>query len=146
MNSKISVMPEGFHTATPYLIVEGAALLIDFLTRAFDAEEIERMQRPDGKIAHAEVKIGNSVIMMGDAGSQWKPMPGFIYLYVKDTDAAYNRALQAGAVSVMEPADQFYGDRNAGVRDPVGDIWWIATHKEDVSPEEMKKRAAARMQ
>jgi PhnB protein len=146
MPTKIkTTMPEGFHTATPYLIVEGAAKLIDFLTRAFDAKEIERLPGPDGKIAHAEVRIGDSVIMMGDARDQWKPMPGSIYLYVKDTDAAYNRALQAGASSLMEPADQFYGDRNAGVRDPVGDIWWIATHKEDVSPEETKKRAAARL-
>jgi len=143
MNTKVRTMPQGFHTVTPYLIVEGAARLIDFLTSAFGAKEIERMSRPDGKIAHAEVKIGDSVIMMGDAGGQWKPMPGSVYLYVKDTDAAYKRALQAGATSLMEPADQFYGDRNAGVRDPLGDIWWIATHKEDVSPEEIMKRAAA---
>jgi PhnB protein len=113
------------------------------MKQAFDAREVERMAMPDGTIRHAEVKVGDSMIMMGDAGGDWKAMPASLYLYVDDADATYRRALQAGATSLMEPADQFYGDRNAGVKDPVGNIWWIATHKEDVAPEEIKRRAAA---
>lgn len=142
--AEVRAIPEGYHTVTPYLIVEGASKLIDFLKQAFDAQEVERMAMPDGSIRHAEVRIGDSMIMMGEAGGDWKPMPASMYLYVEDTDAMYRRALQAGATSLMEPEDQFYGDRNAGVKDPVGNIWWIATHKEDVAPEEIKKRAAAR--
>jgi PhnB protein len=139
------IVPEGYHTVTPYLTVENAGRLIEFLKHVFDAQEIERIPGPNGTIAHAEVKIGDSMIMMGDAGGEWKPMPGSLYLYVNDTDAAYKRALQEGGAAIMEPADQFYGDRNAGVRDPVGNVWWIATHKEDVPPEEMRRRAAAHM-
>ncbi len=146
MANKAKKVPRGFHTVTPYLVVENAAKLIEFLVYTFDAKEIERLRRPDGKIAHAEVKIGDSVIMMGEFRDGWSPMPGSIYIYVNDTDAVYKRALQASATSLLEPADQFYGDRNAGVRDPVGNIWWIATHIEDVSPEEIEKRAAAHMQ
>lgn len=121
----VKPIPDGYHTVTPYLIVQGVAKLIDFLKQAFEAEEIHRTTRPDGTIMHAVVRIGDSVVMMGE----FKPMPGSIYLYVNDTDATYKRALQAGAASMMEPADQFYGDRNAGVKDPVGNHWWIATHK-----------------
>ncbi len=139
----VKPVPEGYHTATPYLIVPNVAGVIDFLKQAFGAEEIhERMQRPDGAIMHAEVRIGNSPIMMGEPTGQFQPMPASIYLYVADTDAAYQRALKAGGTSLMEPADQFYGDRNAGVRDPAGNVWWIGTHKEDVSPEELRRRAA----
>jgi uncharacterized glyoxalase superfamily protein PhnB len=136
-------IPEGFHTVTPYLLVQGAAKLIDFLKRAFEAKEIERMGRQDGTIMHAEVRIGDSIVMMGEPTGDFAPMPGFMYLYVTDTDAVYKRAVQAGATSVMEPADQFYGDRNAGVKDPAGNLWWIATHKKDVSQEELRKRAEA---
>jgi PhnB protein len=134
-------IPEGFHTVTPYLTVHGVAKLMDFLKQAFDAKEIERMPGPDGKIGHAQMKIGDSMIMMGEAMGQWGPMPASLYLYVPDTDALYKRAIQAGATSVMEPADQFYGDRNAGVKDSSGNLWWIATHKEDVPADELKNRA-----
>ncbi|MBI2838562.1 MAG: VOC family protein [Acidobacteria bacterium] len=140
-----NAIPEGFHTVTPYLLVENAAKVIDFMKQAFDGKEIERMTQPDGGIMHAEVKIGDSVVMMGEARGEWKAQPCSMYVYVDDTDAVYERALQAGAASVMEPADQFYGDRNAGVRDPSGNLWWIATHKEDVPPEEMAKRAEAHL-
>lgn len=140
-----NAIPEGFHTVTPYLLVENAAKVIDFMKQAFDGEEIERMTQPDGGIMHAEVKIGDSVVMMGEARGEWKALPCSMYVYVDDTDAVYERALQAGAASVMEPMDQFYGDRNAGVRDPSGNLWWIATHKEDVPPEEMAKRAEAHL-
>jgi PhnB protein len=134
-------IPEGYHTVTPYLVVEGAAKLIDFLKQAFDAEETFRMPMPDGSIMHAEVKIGDSMVMMGEASDKWKAMPCAIYLYVNDADAVYRRALKAGATSTMESSDQFYGDRQGGVKDPSGNTWWIATHKEDVSSEELKKRA-----
>jgi len=103
------------------------------------------MEGPNGTIGHAEVRIGDSVVMLGQASSQWKPTTAAIYLYVNDTDATYKRALQSGATSAMEPTDQFYGDRNAGVQDPAGNFWWIATHVEDVAPDEMKKRAEAHM-
>jgi uncharacterized glyoxalase superfamily protein PhnB len=141
----VKPIPEGFHAVTPYFIVTGAAKLIDFTKQAFGAQEIERMAMPDGTIMHAEVKIGDSIIMLGDAGGQWGPMPASVYLYVNDTDAVYKRALQAGATSLMEPADQFYGDRNAGVKDPTGNMWWIATHKEDVAPDELRRRSEAAM-
>ncbi len=141
----VKPVPDGFHSVTPYLVVEGVAELIDFLKQAFEAKEIHRTTRPDGTIMHAEVRIGDSVVMMGEPVGELKPMPGSICLYVNDTDTVYKRALEAGATSMMEPADQFYGDRNAGVKDLVGNIWWIATHKEDVSPEELAKRAEAFM-
>jgi uncharacterized glyoxalase superfamily protein PhnB len=135
--------PDGFHSVTPYLIVSGVLRLIDFLKASFDAQETERLMRPDGSVMHAEVRIGDSNIMMGEPAGQFQPMPGSMYVYVEDADAAYQRALRAGAASVMEPADQFYGDRMAGVRDHSGNLWWIATHKEDVPPWELAKRAAA---
>jgi len=144
MTSNVKAVPEGYHTVTPYLVVEGVPRLIDFLKAAFDAVEIERVPGPDGKISHAEVRIGDSVVMMGEASGEWKPMPTMIYLYVSDADASYKRALDAGATSLMEPMDQFYGDRNGGVKDPCGNQWWVATRKENVSPEELRRRAEAR--
>ncbi len=138
-------IPDGYHVVTPYLIIRGVPGLIDFMTKAFQAEVLERMEAPDGTVMHAEVKIGDSMIMMGEASDKYPPMPAGLYLYVKDTDAVYRRALDAGATSLMEPADQFYGDRNAGVRDSSGNLWWIGTHIEDVPAEEMKKRAQAFM-
>lgn len=141
----VKAIPDGYHSVTPYLVVPGAGKLIDFLKQAFAAQEIERMARPDGAIGHAEVKIGDSIIMMSDAGGEWQPMRGAMYLYVSDVDATYKNALQAGATSTMEPTDQFYGDRSAGVKDPTGNQWWIATHKEDLSREELMKRAQAAM-
>jgi PhnB protein len=140
----VKPIPEGYHSVTPYLAVEGADKLIDFVRNAFDAVDVhECMKRPDGTIQHAEVRIGDSIVMLGEANGQWKPRPSTLYLYVPDADATYRRALQAGATSLMEPATQFYGDRSAGIQDPTGNFWWIATHVEDVSPEEMKRRAEA---
>ena len=139
----VKPIPDGFHSVTPYLVVEGVASLVDFLKQAFDAKEIERTMLPDGTVMHAQVKIGDSFVMMGEARGESTPRPASLYLYVTDTDATYRRALQAGATSIMEPADQFYGDRNLGVKDPAGNQWWIATHKEDVSSEEIGRRAAA---
>jgi PhnB protein len=140
----VKSIPDGFHTVTPYLVVPGVTTLLDFLKQAFDAQEIlSPMLRSDGGVGHAEVKIGDSIIMMGEPMGDMQPMPCSLYLYVQDTDAVYQRALQAGATSLMEPADQFYGDRSAGVKDAVGNQWWIATHQEDVPPDEMLKRARA---
>jgi uncharacterized glyoxalase superfamily protein PhnB len=141
----VKAIPDGYHTITPYLLVQQVPLLIDFLKQAFQAQETERITAPDGTIAHAEVKIGDSVVMMGEARGEWTPAPGTLYLYVNDTDAVYKKALQAGATSTMEPVDQFYGDRSAGVKDPSGNQWWIATHKEDVPREELERRAQAAM-
>ncbi|MGH7233017.1 MAG: VOC family protein [Nitrospiraceae bacterium] len=141
----VKPIPDGYHTVTPVLTVQGAAKLIEFLKQAFDAKEIYRLAGPDSSVMHAEVKIGDSMVMLGEATDEWKPMPAKIALYMKDTDAWYKRALRAGATSVREPSDQFYGDRSAGVKDFAGNQWWIHTHIEDVPPEEIKKRAEAWM-
>lgn len=139
----VKPIPEGYHNVTPYLVVQAVPRLIEFTTRAFEGKEVLRMTEPGGGVRHAEVKIGDSIVMMGEASAQHPAMPTSLYLYVTDTDTAYKRALQAGATSLEEPATQFYRDRRAGVKDPVGNHWWIATHVEDVPPEEMKRRAAA---
>lgn len=139
----VKPIPEGHHSITPYLVVEGAAGLVEFLKQAFGAKETERIERPDGSVMHAQVRIGDSMLMMGEPMGGGQPMPCALYLYVEDTDAVYRRALAAGAISVSEPADQFYGDRNAGVKDPGGNLWWIATHQEDVSHDELVRRTAA---
>jgi PhnB protein len=135
-------IPDGYHTVTPYLTVSSVEKLLEFATRAFDAEVTEKHQRPDGSIGHAEVRIGDSVVMMGQATDVWKSRPSNLHLYVPDVDAVYERALRAGGTSVRVPETQFYGDRCGGVEDGVGNVWWIATHVEDVSAEEMKRRAA----
>jgi PhnB protein len=139
----VKPIPEGYGTLTPYLVVKGAGGLIEFLKEAFDAVELFRMARPDGTIGHAEVKIGDSRLMIGEGSEQWPPRPGMFYLYTTDADAAYRRALAAGATSVREPADQFYGDCSGGVQDAFGNQWWVATHVEDVPPDELDRRAAA---
>ena len=132
-------IPDGFHSVTPHLMVRGGAQLIDFLKQAFGAEEKSRTPGPDG-IMHAEVKIGDSMVMLSDAMGGVDPMPMVLFLYLEDSDAVYRRALQAGATTVMELKDQFWGDRAGAVKDPFGNVWWIATHVEDVSPEELNRR------
>lgn len=139
--TSVKPIPEGYHTVTPYLLVQGAENLINFMKNAFDAKETERYSMPDGSIGHAEVRIGDSVIMVADAqGDEYRPMAAGIHLYVEDCDVTYKRAIGAGATSVREPKDQFYGDRSADVNDQFGNKWWIATHKEDMSKEEIIKR------
>ena len=140
----VKPIPDGYRTVTPYLVVRDVPRLLDFLQQAFGATELMRAPRPDGSIMHAEVTIGDSRVMMGEAPGSSPPMPGCVHLYVVDTDALYHLALQAGATSLREPSDQFYGDRMAGVQDPVGNHWWIATRTENVSPAELARRAAAR--
>jgi PhnB protein len=137
----VKPIPDNYQVVTPYLVVQGAEKLINFLKQAFGAKETERISMPDGSIGHAEVRIGDSVIMMSDAREDmWKAMPSSIYLYVEDCDTIYKRALDVGATSLMEPKDQFYGDRSGGVKDPIGNHWFIATHKEDLTKEELDKR------
>jgi PhnB protein len=139
--TSVKPIPEGYHTVTPYLLVQGAEKLINFMKNAFDAKETEWYSMPDGSIGHAEVRIGDSVIMVANAqGDEYKPMAAGIHLYVEDCDVTYKLAIGAGATSVREPQDQFYGDRSAGVNDQFGNKWWIATHKEDMSKEEIIKR------
>jgi len=140
----VQPVPEGYGTVTPYLVVPGVAKVIDFVKRAFGAEEIgERMSRPDGGIMHAAVRIGNSRVMMGEPPAGSPAMPATLCVYVPDVDAVYQRAMAAGGTSLREPEDQFYGDRSGGVQDPAGNAWWIATHQEDVSPAELARRARA---
>jgi PhnB protein len=128
MANKVNPIPEGHHTVTPYLVIPGVAKLIEFVKQAFGATEVHVSRRPDGTVMHAEVKIGDSIIMMGEGGEGGKHFPGMLHLYMEDVDAVYRRAIQAGAKSVREPADQPYGDRTGGVEDAFGNQWWIATH------------------
>ncbi len=135
--------PEGYRTVTANIIVDGADGVIEFLGKVFEGRERVRMPAPDGKVAHAEVEIGDSVVMVADASEQFPVFPASVHLYLDGVDDAYSRALEAGATSIMEPADQFYGDRSAVVVDPFGNQWSIATHVEDVSEEEMDSRMTA---
>jgi len=149
----VKPVPEGYHTATPYLIVKGAARAIDFYKQAFGAKELVRMADPSGNIGHAEIQIGDSPIMLADE----HPQMGFrspeslggsavgILLYVPDVDALARQAVAAGAKELRPVKDQFYGDRSGTFADPFGHVWTIATHKEDVSGEEMKRRMEASM-
>jgi PhnB protein len=143
MSNTVKAIPEGYQSVIPYLVVDGAEKLVEFLKQTFHAKELMRMAGPDGKIGHTEMRIGDCVVMLADAQGPWKPMPAMIMVYTEDVDAAYQRALQAGATSVSAPKDQFYGDRSGAVADACGNQWWIATHVEDVPPEEMVRRQKA---
>ena len=135
-------IPEGYPQVSPYLIVDEPAALIEFMANVLGAKETRRHEDDKGRIMHAEVRIGDSVIMMGGATEQWPAAPAAMYVYVEDTDAAYQRGLAAGATSLQEPADQFYGDRSAGIRDRFGNQWFLGTHLgEKVTEEEMTKRS-----
>ncbi len=138
----VKPVPDGNHTVTSYLTVCGAAEVIDFLKHAFKGEVMhEPIKRPDGKIMHAQVKIGDSSVMLAEESDRMKATPSSLYLYVPNADEVYQQAVKAGGKSVMEPMDMFYGDRCGCVKDPSGNSWTIATHKEDVSPKEMANRA-----
>jgi len=141
--SAVKPRPDGFHTVTPYLLVADVAALLDFLKRAFDARLGDLVDRDGDTIRHAQVWIGDSPVMMGQAPKD-SPQSAMLYVYVDDCDQSYRQALSAGATSITPPADQFYGDRTAGVRDPSGTQWWLATHVEDITVEEHRRRAAAR--
>lgn len=151
--AKVKPIPDGYPQVSPYLCVDGAAEAIDFYTTVFDATERARMAAPEGKIGHAELKIGDSVLMLADEYPEMgirSPKaiggtPVTISVYVEDVDAVYDRALKAGAKSVRPVEDEFYGDRQGQFEDPFGHRWSVATHVEDVSPEEMSRRAAEAM-
>ena len=137
-------IPDDYHSLTPYLTVRGAAKAIDFLKRAFGAQIThEPLNRPGGTIMHAEVKIGDSRVMIADESEMAKATTSTLYLYVPNVDSVFQQALKAGGTKIMEPTDMFYGDRSGGVTDPFGNSWYIATHKEDVAPTELAKRAQA---
>ena len=151
MAGKTKPIPEGYHTATPYLIVSDAAGAISFYKRAFNAEERMRLARPRGKVGHAEIKIGNSPIMLADESPEMgyrapQSLGGSsvtLLLYVEDVDAQFKQAVSAGAKVLRPVEDQFYGDRSGTLQDPFGHIWTIATHKHDLTFDEIRERAAA---
>ena len=140
----VNAIPKGYHTITPYFSVRDAYGLVDFLKRAFDAvAEIHTMT--DGSILNAQVQVGTSMVLIGQVPKDHpadKLMPAMLYMYVEDADAVYRNAIAAGGESIVEPRDQFYGDRVGAVRDLSGNQWWIASHKEEMSSEEMTRRAA----
>jgi PhnB protein len=150
MAGTVKPIPQGYHAITPYLIVKGAANALDFYKKAFGAVEVFRFPQPDGRIGHAEIKIGDSMVMLADEHPEMGARspetiggsPISMLLYVTDADAVFNQAVAAGAKVVRPLANQFYGDRTGGVTDPFGHQWYIATHIEDVSSAEMQKRAS----
>jgi PhnB protein len=148
MAKAAKAVPDGYHTITPQLTLDNAAQTIDWYKRALGAEEVSRSVGPDGKIMHAELKIGDSRFMVNDVMMDTKGPQGFggspasLWLYVENSDALYNRAVGAGAQVQMPIADQFWGDRGGAVADPAGYTWWIATRKEDLTQAEMQQRAA----
>lgn len=149
----VKPIPEGYHTITPYLSVDDAAEAIEFYKRAFDAKERARMPSPDGRVAHAELEIGDSLVMLSDMfeqsqGKTPKQLDGTtieLFMYVEDVDTAFKQAIDAGATETMAPQDMFWGDRFGRVTDPFGHIWQLATHVEEVAPEEMERRAKEAM-
>ena len=151
MASKVKPVPEGYHNLTPYLIVDGATRAIEFYQKAFGAAELMRIAAPGGKIGHAELQVGDSRIMLADehhdmdahGPARFGGSPVGLLLYVEDVDAVVARAVAAGAALTRPVADQFYGDRVGGITDPFGHRWWIATRKEDLTSEELHRRAAA---
>ena len=144
----VQAIPDAYGSVTPYLVVEGAEELMGFLQNAFGAtiRGGDVMRGPDGKIGHAEVDIGDSVVMLADVPPEGEAMRAMLVIYVEDCDATYKEALAAGAESQREPEDQFYGDRTAGIRDKWGNQYYVSTHIEDVSPEEMERRVKEQFQ
>jgi PhnB protein len=144
-------IPAGHHTVAPYLAIKNAAKALEFYQTAFGATEIYKLMMPDGRLGHAEISLGDSIIMLSDEFPEYGGKapetlggsPVSIHLYVEDVDAFFNRALAAGAKERKSVMDQFYGDRSGQLEDPFGHLWWVATHKEDVAPDEMQKRVEA---
>ncbi|MDI1279245.1 VOC family protein [Methylobacter sp.] len=150
----VKPIPDGYHSITPYLMIKGASEAIEFYKRAFGATEIFRLSHPNGQIGHAEIKIGDSSVMLADPCEQGafrtpRSLGGSsvaLHVYVKDVDAQFAQAVSAGAKAVKPVFDQFYGDRTGTLQDPFGHIWFLATHKEDIAPEEISRRAEALFQ
>jgi PhnB protein len=151
MTAAANAVPQGYHTVTPYLILTGASDAIAFYKKAFDAEEVMRLGGPGGKVGHAEIEIGDSRVMLADEHPEIGALsprsiggsPVSIHLYVEDVDRVVQRAVAAGAKLVRPVTDQFYGDRAGGIEDPFGHRWFIATHKEDLTMDEIRRRATA---
>ena len=149
MAQQVKAIPDGYHTVTPGLTVRDGAKAIEFYKQAFGAQQVFRMDRPDGRLGHAELKIGNSTLMLGEEDPRWgcqspeslKGTPVSFYLYVPDADAAFARAVAAGATVLKPVSDMFWGDRQGEVSDPFGHRWSLATHKEDLTPEQLEQRA-----
>jgi uncharacterized glyoxalase superfamily protein PhnB len=140
-NQTVKAVPEGFHTITPFLIVENASGLIDFITKAFNGQVTYIMKDEDNRqVVHATVKIGDSVLMISDIMKDMEPETAMLYLYVDNVDAIYKQALNAGGTSTRELRNEFYGDRAGAIKDSWGNNWWISTHVEDVSDEELSRR------
>jgi uncharacterized glyoxalase superfamily protein PhnB len=136
----VQAVPEGYHSVTPWIISRDTAQLIDFVTAAFGAQELGRFQMEDGTIGHAEVRVGDSVVMMFDRKQDWPDTPAFLRLFVEDGDAVFQQAVHAGATPVTEMTHLYWGDRVGRVRDPLGNLWWIQTRVEDVDAEEAQRR------
>jgi len=137
----VKAIPEGMHTVTPFLIVDGANDLIKFIEQSFNGKVASIMKTKEGRVMHAGVQIGDSQIMVTDSSEKYPAASTRLYLYVDDVDETYKNAIKAKGTSLREPTDEFYGDRSSGVKDAWGNEWWIATHVEDVDDEEMEKRA-----
>lgn len=136
----VNPVPDGYRTVTPYLMSGDPDRLLTFLKDAFRAEEKHVMRQPDGKIIHAQARIIDSIVMIGGADARWPAESSSLYLYLEDVDEAFARAVEAGGQVIMPPADQLYGDRMGGVKDPTGNTWWLASHIEDVCDEELGRR------
>jgi uncharacterized glyoxalase superfamily protein PhnB len=139
----VKAVPDGYHTLTPYLTVPDGEAMLHFLQSVFGAKLMERLNDSSGTLKHAELLLGDSKIMVGQASEQYKPRPQTLYVYLPDVDATYKRAMSAGATSLQEVTDQFYGDRTGGFEDTAGNWWYIATHTEDITMEEMQRRLNA---
>ena len=145
----VKAIPDGYHSLTPYMGIDKAGEAIEFYKKAFGATQVMRLDMPDGKVGHAELRIGDSAIMLASPCGEMafgSPRDGHtsvgLHLYVDDVDAQYRQAVAAGGLSISEPKDQFYGDRSGTLKDPFGNLWFVATHVEDVSVEEIRARAA----
>ena len=136
----VKPIPDGFHAVTPYLFTQGAARLIEFIEAAFSGELTARETRPDGAIMHATMRVGDSMLMLADPTPEFGPMLSSIYLYVTDCDTVYQRALSSGGISVFPMMTLPSGQRYGGIKDPCGNIWWVATQVEDVPPDEQERR------
>ena len=141
----VKPIPDGYPAVIPYLMVRDAARFIEFLSTVFAARVTEQLKRPDGKIGHTEVRVGDSMIMLSEEADGHPATPVMLHFYVEDVDAVFDRAVRAGGTVVAKPEKQFYGDRSGGVKEPCGNTIWIATHVEDVAPDELKRRAAQAM-